>query len=95
MREARAALRNGWNEIFNFQDLGVANPYTESISRLAKDANSMGRGYSVDGIRAKHLFDQVAGKPTTRVVRKLACKEEPEAKCHLAKVGNLMSHDAD
>lgn len=55
----------------------------------------MGRGYSVDGIRAKHLFDQVAGKPTTRVVRKLACKEEPEAKCHLAKVGNLMSHDAD
>ena len=86
-REARVALNNWWNEIFNWYDFKVTNAYTESINRLAKDVNRMGRGYSFDVIRAKLLFDQEARKPTTRVIRKRVRKEVPEAKFYFTDFG--------
>lgn len=86
-REPRVALYNWWNEIFAWYDFKVTNAYTESINRLAKDVNRMGRGYSFDVIRAKLLFDQEARKPTTRVVRKRVRKEMPEAKSYFCDCG--------
>ncbi|TXH55004.1 MAG: ISL3 family transposase, partial [Burkholderiaceae bacterium] len=68
-RETAGALNSWWQEIFNFYDYPVTNAYTESVNRLAKDVNRMGRGYSFDVIRARLLFDQEARKPTSGVVR--------------------------
>ncbi|MCV5520031.1 transposase, partial [Escherichia coli] len=33
----RTALKNWWDEVFNFYDHQVTNAYTESTNRLAKD----------------------------------------------------------
>ena len=68
-RETVGALNSWWQEIFNIYDYPVTNAYTESVNRLAKDVNRMGRGYSFDVIRARLLFDQEARKPTSGVVR--------------------------
>jgi hypothetical protein len=68
-RETAGALNSWWQEIFNIYDYPVTNAYTESVNRLAKDVNRMGRGYSFDVIRARLLFDQEARKPTSGVVR--------------------------
>lgn len=69
-RETQVALNSWWGEIFNWYDYKVTNAYTESVNRLAKDVNRMGRGYSFDVIRARLLFDQEARKPTKGVIRK-------------------------
>jgi len=76
-RVVRLALHNWWNEIFSWYECQVTNAFTESINRLAKDVNRMGRGYSFDVIRAKLLYDQEARKPTTKTVRKHVKKEIP------------------
>lgn len=68
-RETAGALNSWWDEVFNIYDHPVTNAYTESVNRLAKDVNRMGRGYSFDVIRARLLFDQEARKPTSGVVR--------------------------
>ena len=64
---ARTALMNWWGEIFNFYDHRVTNAYTESTNRLAKDMNSMGRGYSFEVMRARLIYEKQARKPTTKV----------------------------
>lgn len=67
--ELLTAMRNWRTEILTWYDFPISNAYTESVNRLAKDMNRMGRGYSFDVIRARLLLDNKARKPTTRVVR--------------------------
>lgn len=69
-REAKVALRSGWNEIFNYYDHPITNGYTESVNNLAKGMNRMGRGYSFDVIRARLLYDSDALKDAAGTVRK-------------------------
>ncbi len=76
-RETAGALNSWWDEVFNIYDHPVTNAYTESVNRLAKDVNRMGRGYSFDVIRARLLFDQEARKPTSGVVRTKVRKQVP------------------
>ena len=78
-RETAGALNSWWDEVFNIYDHPVTNAYTESVNRLAKDVNRMGRGYSFDVIRARLLFDQEARKPTSGVVRTKVRKQVPAA----------------
>jgi len=78
-RETAGALNSWWQEIFNIYDYPVTNAYTESVNRLAKDVNRMGRGYSFDVIRARLLFDQEARKPTSGVVRTKSRKPVADA----------------
>jgi hypothetical protein len=68
-RETSVALRSWWDEIFAWYDYPVSNAYTESVNRLAKDLNRMGRGYSFDVVRARLLLDPEARKPTTKSIR--------------------------
>lgn len=56
-REALGALNNRREHILNYFDIRVTNAYTESINRLAKSINRMGRGYSLEVVRAKLLYD--------------------------------------
>lgn len=79
-RETAGALNSWWEEVFNIYDHPVTNAYTESVNRLAKDVNRMGRGYSFDVIRARLLFDQEARKPTSGVVRSKVRKQVHAAK---------------
>jgi hypothetical protein len=67
--ELLTAMRNWRPEILAWYDFPISNAYTESVNRLAKDMNRMGRGYSFDVIRARLLLDNTARKPTTRIVR--------------------------
>lgn len=46
--------------ILNYFDTQVTDAYTESINRLAKTINRMGRGYSLEVVRAKMLYDSRA-----------------------------------
>lgn len=64
------ALNNWMPEILNGFDYPITNAYTESINRLAKDLQRMGRGYSFDVVRAKMLYNAEANKPTTSTIRK-------------------------
>lgn len=68
-RETVQALNNWWTEIFNWYEHPVTNAYTESINRLAKDMNRMGRGYSFDVIRARLVYDHTARSKTTQSIR--------------------------
>lgn len=68
-REVANALVSWWDEIFNWYECRISNGYTESIKRLAKDMNRMGRGYSFDVIRARLLYDGVAREPTRKTIR--------------------------
>ena len=48
----------------------MENAYTESINRLAKNSSRMGRGYALEVVRAKMLYDTNAlenGTMTRRV----------------------------
>ena len=56
-KEAMSALRTRREHILNYFDYPVTNAYTESINRLAKSINRMGRGYSLEVVRAKMLYD--------------------------------------
>lgn len=52
-------LLNNWEEeIFNFFNSPITNTYTESLNRLIKTMNHVGRGYSFEALRAKILFTQ-------------------------------------
>jgi transposase len=89
-RETLGALKSWWTEIFNIFDTPFTNAYTESVNRLAKDVNRMGRGYSFDVIRARLLFDQEARKPTKSVVRtrvRRAVPDESDRLVHFAGTG--------
>ncbi|MFS0560644.1 ISL3 family transposase [Terribacillus sp. 179-K 1B1 HS] len=50
---------NNWEEvIFNYFNSPITNAYTESLNRLIKTINHVGRGYSFEALRAKILFTQ-------------------------------------
>lgn len=50
---------NNWEEeIFNYFNFPITNAYTESLNRLIKTMNHVGRGYSFETLRAKILFTQ-------------------------------------
>jgi hypothetical protein len=61
-KELTTAVRNWHVEIFAYFDQPITNAYTESVNRLAKDMNRMGRGYSFEVIRARMLYDAKARK---------------------------------
>ena len=69
------ALYSWWAEIFAWFDFPVTNAYTESVNRLAKDMNRMGRGYSFDVVRARLLTNQEARKAGSSVIRSRTRKE--------------------
>jgi len=43
--------------ILNYFEHRITNAYTESINRLAKSINRMGRGYTLEVVRAKLIYD--------------------------------------
>lgn len=68
-KEALSALATRRDHILNYFDHRITNAYTESINRLAKSINRMGRGYSLEVIRAKMLYDTNALEKGTMVER--------------------------
>lgn len=81
-RETTDTLRSWWTEIFRYYDAPVASAYTESINSIAKEIGRMGRGYSLDVVRARLLYNDEArkdaegGEPTTQAtddVRVVEC----------------------
>lgn len=52
------AMSNWEEEIFNYFTSPITNAYTESLNRLIKTMNHIGRGYSFEALRAKILFTQ-------------------------------------
>lgn len=52
------AMNNWEEEIFNYFNFPITNAYTESLNRLIKTMNHVGRGYSFEALRAKILFTQ-------------------------------------
>nr|WP_254843951.1 transposase [Virgibacillus dokdonensis] len=52
------AVNNWEEEIFNYFNSPITNAYTESLNRLIKTMNHVGRGYSFEALRAKILFTQ-------------------------------------
>jgi len=60
------AMNNWWTEIFNYYRFPVTIAYTESVNRLAKDINRMGRGYSFEVVRARLLYEDKALEKTKK-----------------------------
>lgn len=56
------AVQNWNHEIFNYWDYPVTNAYTEALNGLIRVVNRMGRGYSIEVLRAKLLFNGEAQK---------------------------------
>src|SRR5699024_2387406 len=52
------AMTNWEEEIFSYFTSPITNAYTESLNRLIKTINHVGRGYSFEALRAKILFTQ-------------------------------------
>ena len=52
------AVNNWEEEIFNYFYSPITNAYTESLNRLIKTMNHVGRGYSFEALRVKILFTQ-------------------------------------
>ncbi len=69
-KDARGALLSWRAEIFRYYDVQITNAYTESINNIAKEMNRMGRGYSLDVIRARLLYNDEARKDTRQTIRK-------------------------
>lgn len=52
--------------ILNYFEQRITNAYTESINRLAKSINRMGRGYTLEVVRAKLLYNTRAREKTAK-----------------------------
>ncbi len=52
------SMTNWEEEIFNYFTIPITNAYTESLNRLIKTMNHIGRGYSFEVLRAKILYTQ-------------------------------------
>lgn len=52
------ATRNWEKEILAYFTYPVTNAYTESMNRLVRDVDRVGRGHTFEGLRAKMLFGQ-------------------------------------
>ena len=77
-KDLTTAVRNWHDEIFAFFEQPITNAYTESVNRLAKDMNRMGRGYSFEVIRARMLYDAKARKDGA-VVETVLVDDDPKA----------------
>ena len=76
-RELTTAVHNWHEEIFAYFEQPITNAYTESVNRVAKDMNRMGRGYSFEVIRARMLYDKKARKDGSVVETVLVDDEGP------------------
>jgi hypothetical protein len=80
-KDARGALLGWQAEVFHYYDVPItnaSNAYTESINNIAKEMNRMGRGYSLDVIRARLLYNDEARKDTRQAIcKKPRKKAEP------------------
>jgi transposase len=56
-KDLTTAIQNWNTEIFAYFDHRVTNAYTESLNNLTRLTNRIGRGYSIEAIRAKMLFN--------------------------------------
>ncbi len=70
------ASKNWEKEILAFFEYPITNAYTESMNRVVRDVDRVGRGHTFEGLRAKILFgqkDRSVPKRTTvrRVKRKM------------------------
>lgn len=65
------AMSNWEEEIFNYFNFPITNAHTESLNRIIKTMNHVGRGYSFEAFRAKILFT----KGYRKVKRKKKFKE--------------------
>ena len=75
-KEAVSAFTTRRNHILNYFDVPVTNAYTESINRLAKSINRMGRGYSFEVVRAKMIYDTNAIDKGTLIKRAAEPKQQ-------------------
>ena len=75
-KDLTTAVRNWHDEIFSYFEQPITNAYTESVNRMAKDMNRMGRGYSFEVIRARMLYDAKARKDGA-VVETLPVADDP------------------
>ncbi len=71
------AVHNWHGEIFAYFEQPITNAYTESVNRLAKDMNRMGRGYSFEVIRARMLYNLKARKDGAVIEEVLMDDDEP------------------
>ena len=55
-KDVTTAMSNWSDEVFAYFDHRYTNAYTEAFNGIIKKANSTGRGYSFDVIRAKMLY---------------------------------------
>ena len=76
-KDLTTAVHNWHDEIFAYFEQPITNAYTESVNRLAKDMNRMGRGYSFEVIRARMLYDAKARKDGAVVETVLVDDEGP------------------
>ena len=61
-KELTTAMNNWHDEIFAYFEQRITNAYTESVNKLTKDMNRIGRGYSFEVLRARMLYDIKARK---------------------------------
>lgn len=74
-KDLTTAVHNWHDEIFAYFEQPITNAYTESVNRLAKDMNRMGRGYSFEVIRARMLYNEKARKDGA-VVEKVVVEDD-------------------
>ena len=77
-KDNTSAMINWHEEVFSYFEQHIANAYTESVNRLAKDMNCMGRGYSLEVIRARMLYDGKARKDGSATVQVAAPSSDTE-----------------
>ena len=92
-REALGALNNRRDHILNYFDIRVTNAYTESINRLAKSINRMGRGYSLEVVRAKLLYDTNALEKGAMVKRIPVPRRKTSDDLSMGKAGYALTAD--
>ncbi|MDX2299938.1 MAG: ISL3 family transposase [Xanthomonadaceae bacterium] len=76
-KDLTTAVHNWQEEIFAYFEQPITNAYTESVNRVAKDMNRMGRGYSFEVIRARMLHNTKARKDGAAVETMLVDDKGP------------------
>ena len=76
-KDLTTAVHNWHDEIFAYFEQPITNAYTESVNRVAKDMNRMGRGYSFEVLRARILYDKKARKDGSVIETVLVDDDDP------------------
>jgi len=76
-KDLTTAVHNWHDEIFAYFEQPITNAYTESVNRVAKDMNRMGRGYSFEVLRARMLYDKKARKDGSVIETVLVDDDDP------------------